>query len=190
MASMRRLNEGWELECDVVSWFSCGDECMPVIWEDSQEENRKLVLHRALRGQQWEDLLTEFVQQGWGSSMFAEGRPVPEAQEGCTSIQNKRSRVEGIHPRDMSDFPYLATRKLNINTHHTRLSSITNTHFRWVKESLSLIAPNGLSFVLLQRCLLRIQQCILMSHPAASEGSWPTSKRQGMSSSQSVPKRR
>ena len=55
MASMCQLNEGWELEYDVVSWFSYGDECMLVIWEDSQEENRKLVLHCVLRGQQWED---------------------------------------------------------------------------------------------------------------------------------------
>ena len=60
--------------------------------------------------------------------------------------------------------------------------------FRWVKGNSSLRAPNGSSFIFLQQCLLKIQQCILTSCPAASEGSWPTSKRQEMSSSQGVPK--
>jgi hypothetical protein len=69
------------------------------------------------------------------------------------------------------------------NQHATHPSSLINTCFQWVKGNSSLRAPNGSSFVSLQRCLLRIQQCILMSCRAASEGSWPTSKRQGMSSS-------
>jgi hypothetical protein len=49
--------------------------------------------------------------------------------------------------------------------------------FRWVKGNLFLRTSNGLSFVLLQQCLLRIQQCILTSRPAAFEGSLSPPRR-------------
>jgi hypothetical protein len=45
-AGVRQPNEDRELGRDVVSWFSCGDECVLVVLEDSQEENRELVMHR------------------------------------------------------------------------------------------------------------------------------------------------
>lgn len=87
------------------------------------------------------------------------------------------------------------TRQLETSTstffqHNTFPSSITTTRFRWVKGNSFLRVPNGLLSVLLQRCPLKIQRCILISHLAPSEGSWPTSRKLETLSSPSVPKRR
>ena len=86
----------------------------------------------------------------------------------------------------------LKTSTINIfsTRHISFVHPFTTTCFRWVKGNLFLRVPNGLLSILHQQCPLRIQQCILISRLAASEGSWPTSRKPEMLSSPSIPKHR
>ena len=98
---MRRPNEDRELGRDVVSWFSCGDKCMLVILEASQEEKRELVLHRVRHADSDRKICSlNLLSEGEGAQCWLKIDQFPGCRRDKSGYGTKAAEwMEVTHPR-------------------------------------------------------------------------------------------
>ena len=100
---MRRPNED-------LSYFSCGDECVLVVLEDSREENRELVLHHVCHADTNGKIYSlNLFSEGGGAQCWPKVDQFPRRRRDTSAYRTKAAEWKA---REKNTIEWLTTRRL------------------------------------------------------------------------------